>query len=688
MEIKSSEEIRNKMLKEEQDKLKQEFEKEKISNQKWKELEKKINRVRSIIEKDIVDFHNLEYREYIDDYKRYLWDVSERLQYIEPWQTNASHPLVFMMVDTIFWTIFDFDYQLEIKDKWVERACVRAYDFMNKSKRAIWEAAKEALIIGKSIIRDYTYFESWEYEAFGESIPYNIKSPTMEYISAFNIMYDRMRGLNNSSYKIIRHFLTKDEIMWKIKWILSENNFNLNKKKIEEKINKLKEWESNNSFSYYNYEAIKWLLFSSIFQDRIINNVIESNKLKEKNSVKYKLNLDEAKNKDDLTWDRCREICSRNNIASLFLNDFDEKYEVVEFIENKEKYFFINWEFVFATQINPHIYNLTAFHYNEIPWSGKSVWVSFILKHLVDASNAMLNMFFDSVKLGNTMLFKQNNLGKTTNHIPLKNWTVVTGDIQRINLWWNDFAWMNGVQTMQTISQSTLWVNDLIMWGDARVQRIAWAFDFAFSQYKSRLTPFTDSIDMAMSKIVKGWISQYISLYTKDELKDLFEIEVTEVKEWNTIIDFLLNNVSIRDILNENNITFKFDSMFNLKKDALKKTAMEVFQLAQQYNNEKVDWVKLLKLLAGDDSIKLEEILWLQEDDINEILKSPTTEQQLTDEDLQSLLNELPQDWENVEENIEYWNNTQNWPVEQFENNLGTNIPEDSEEPLTANNLI
>ena len=611
----------NDEVKKEQEKILKEQEKQNKLLEKQKKEQEEVTRVRNIIEKNMLDFHNLEYREYIDDYKRYLWDVSERLQYIDDSQANASHPLVFMMVDTIFWTVFDFDYQLDLKTKWIEKACVEAYDFMNKSKHAMWEAIKEALIIWKSVIRDYTYFEEWKYEMFGEKIKYDIKSPTMEYISAFNVMYDRMSWLNNSTYKIIRHFLTKDEILNKMKWILSPSVFKENENKLKEQIKKLKNDDSNRAFSYFNYEAIKWILFTDIFQKRIINQMNNDRMKNEKDKVKYELNVDTADSIKDLNKNTCNNMkfarCYEN---SLFLNDFNTKYEIIEFIEWNMKYFFINWEFIFKTEINPYIYNLTAFHYNEVPWSWKSIWLSFILKPLADASNAMLNMFFDSVKLWNTIIFKQEWIWKKESKIPLKNWTVVNWDIARINLWWNDFSWFNWLQALQNIAQSTVWISDMIMWWDSRVQRIAWAFDFAFSQYKSRLTPFTDSIDMAMSKIVKGRICQYLTYYTQDELEELFDIQIEKKKkDWQ--IDFIIDWVSVKDILNENNISFKFDSMFNLKKDNLKKTAMDVFQLAQQYNNEKVDWIKLLKLLAWDDSIKLEEILWIQDEWVEWLLE-------------------------------------------------------------------
>jgi hypothetical protein len=38
----------------------------------------------------------------------------------------------------------------------------------------------------------------------------------MEYVSVFNVMYDRMKGLNDSNYKIIRQFLSINDINKKI----------------------------------------------------------------------------------------------------------------------------------------------------------------------------------------------------------------------------------------------------------------------------------------------------------------------------------------------------------------------------------------------------------------------------------------------------------------------------------------
>ena len=563
----------------------------------------KIEKLKQLIDDNMVDFHNYEYKSYIEDYKSYLWDVSDRLAKKENRQMNMSYPLAFMMVDTVYWTVFDFDFQMTLKNKNLEAACVDAYDFKAYGKQTLWMASKEWLITGTWLFRDYTYFEEGKYEAFWEKVEYEIKSPTMEYISVFNVMYDRMKWLNDSNYKIVRQFLSESDIRKKI---ISSISWADLKKKVEASIKNLK-WDENQAFSMYNYEAIKWLLFSTEFIDSVTDTKWTIKKWYTTELASVTTCLDLNYNKNDLL--------EATITASPYYNDFDYKYEVVEVIEWDNKHVFINWTYILSLEINPNIYNIVAIEFNKIPWTGKSIWIPRIIKQLADSSNWLMNMFLDSLKLSNTLIFKKKNwLPWKSERIKIESWQVLSWDLQRIDLWGGDFSWMNWIQALQGIAQSTLWINQMIMGWDSRVQRIAWAFDFAFSQYKSRLTPYTDSIDIWMIKVIKWWISQYISMYDEDELFDLYGIVVKKIKKKWVITDIELDDISIKQILNENNISFKFDSMYNLKKDANKKLAMDIFQLAQQYNNSKIDWQAFIKLLAGDQDVKLEDVLWIQKD--------------------------------------------------------------------------
>ena len=471
-------------------------------------------------------------------------------------------------------------------------------------------SAKEWLITGTGIMRDYTFREEWTYEAFGNNIPYEIKSPTMEYVSLFNVMYDRMKWLNDSSYKIIRQFLTIDEIQTKITSSISDKEI---RKKTIALIKTLINWD-NQAFSMLDYESIKWLMFSTQFLKSMTS---DDSKVKKT----YTTDIECVTSCDELNFNKTETFESTLK-SSPYYNDFDYKYEVVEVIEWNKKHLFINWEYILTNEINPHIYNLTAIEFNKVPWSGKSIGIARIIKSLADSSNWLLNMFLDSMKLSNTLIFKKNwVITKKDSTIKIRSWQVISWDIARINLWWWDFWGMNWVQAMQQMAQSTLGINQMLMGGDSRVQRIAWAFDFAFSQYKARLTPFTDSIDAAMTKIIKWRISQYLSQYSKEELYNLSNITITEEKTKGKITDVILDDISMKQILNENNISFKFDSMYNLKKDANKKLAMDIFQLAQQYNNSKVDAEAFIKLLAWDPDVTLEDVLWIEKkyDDLDDL---------------------------------------------------------------------
>jgi len=563
--------------------------------------DEKIEKIKSLIEDNMIDFHNYEYKSYIEDYKSYIWDVSERLATKDSWQMNMSYPLAFMMVDTVYWTVFDFDFQMTLKNKKLENACIDAYDFKSYGKQALGMSSKEWLITGTGIFRDYTYMEEWKYEAFWNKIDYKIKSPTMEYVSVFNVMYDRMKWLNDSSYKIIRQFLSEGDIRNKILWSIKAKDL---KKKAEATIKKLNGTE-NQAFSMYNYEVIKWLIFSTQFIDSVTNK-------KGKISKWYKTDIDSVNLCTDLNYNK-NDTYSNMIKNSPYYNDFDYKYEVVEVMEWTNKHVFINGTYILTEEINPNIYNIVAIEFNKIPGSWKSIGIPRIIKQLAESSNWLMNMFLDSLKLSNTLIFKKKNwLPSKSEKIKIESWQVIDWDIQRIDLWGWDFSGMNWVQALQGIAQSTLGINQMIMGGDSRVQRIAWAFDFAFSQYKSRLTPFTDSIDIWMTKVIKWWISQYISMYSEDELKELYDINVTKIKKSWLITDIMLDDISITQILNENNISFKFDSMYNLKKDANKKLAMDIFQLAQQYNNSKINWEAFIKLMAGDKDTTLEEVLWIE----------------------------------------------------------------------------
>jgi len=103
-----------------------------------------------------------------------------------------------------------------------------------------------------------------------------------------------------------------------------------------------------------------------------------------------------------------------------------------------------------------------------------------------------------------------------------------------------------------------------------------------FNQYKSKLSPITDSIDQMMGNIGRNWIFMYLKFYTKEELIER-EINVEEQFKNEKFDTFLINKIDIRSIIDEKNITFTYNSLDKLTKENSRKTIMESLPAMLQY---------------------------------------------------------------------------------------------------------
>lgn len=132
-------------------------------NDKFK---REIDDVKTVIWHTLVEFHNHEFRKYIQNYKKYLGFVHDRLATIDSWQSNVDYPLVASVVDTMFGNIFDFGYEFGINDSVIKKLCSDAFDFRNSGRETFKEVSKEILITGKGYVKDYLIKEEEEYEFF------------------------------------------------------------------------------------------------------------------------------------------------------------------------------------------------------------------------------------------------------------------------------------------------------------------------------------------------------------------------------------------------------------------------------------------------------------------------------------------------------------------------------------------
>ena len=566
------------------------------------ETRNELDDVKKVIMNSLIEFHNHDFRKYIENYKKYLWFVYDRLRGLDEWQTNVDYPLVASVVDTMFGNLFDFWYEFWISDPILKKRCSEAFDFRWVGKQTFKEVTKEILICGKGYVKDYLLKEEHEEVFFWKKITTEVKTPSMFYLSIFDVLYDRSKGLDKSPFKIIRTFTTWEAIKAKILPLLYADTPSEQHRMIKQRFDKmLKEYKNNlgTRFSMFTYNPVKSLASITQFMNAGIND------------MNFQLPW-----VNDKTWLAAWMLGTEGTINNeqrnnYFLHTDSSTYELIEYNTSDMKYIFINGNLCY---FGPRKYNLGEIReatFSIIPGTGNSNWVADILWGLQDINNMLWNSFLDNVKLNLGPMFKING------NIPIgKNGTLDfkkfrafksngTSDIEKIQLGVNDFAPVNFMQIVESFAQQRSWVSNYIMGWNGSVERVAWGIDMKFNQYKAKLTPITDSIDQMMGNIARSWILMYLKYFTKEELAKL-EIEVKEEFEqtkwgWSKFKTFLINGRDIRDIIDERNITFTYNSLDKVTKENSRKTIMESLPAMLQYTADKVDMNEIIKVLAWQD---------------------------------------------------------------------------------------
>lgn len=161
------------------------------------------------------------------------------------------------------------------------------------------------------------------------------------------------------------------------------------------------------------------------------------------------------------------------------------------------------------------------------------------------------------------------------------------------------------MQVVQSFSEQRSGVNNYITGGAGSVERVAGGIDIKFNQYKSKLTPITDSIDQMMGNIARSWVLMYLKYFTIDELKKM-DIEVLEVFEkdedqTDKFKTFTINGIELESIIDERNITFTFNSLNKLTKENSRAAIKESLMPLLQYAGNQMNVDELIKVLAGQD---------------------------------------------------------------------------------------
>jgi len=564
-------------------------------------LKKEIDDIDQTIRAITIDFHNYEFPKYIWNYKKYLWFVADRVASIDPWQSNVDYPLVASVVDTMFGNIFDFWYEFWINESKLKRLCTEAFDFRWTGKTVFKEVTKEILITWKGYVKDLLIKENHTEKIFNRDLISNIKTPSLQYISIFDVMYDRTKWLTNSPFKILRTFATWDAIKAKVLPLIleqyEESEHKTATKKFDSMIKKYKDdfWHR---FSMYDYNPVKSLTATTQFMNS-------------KSWYVYTLPL--CENNTDMVawiaWDWWNiNDESKNN---YFLNEKKSTYELVEYTTNNRKAIFLNWNIIYIWDKHRNIWEIREANFSLVPWTWNANWVADNLGWLQDINNSLWNAFMDNIKLVMWPMFK------ISGNIPMwKNGTLDfkkfrafrtngSSNIEKISLWVTDFAPINFMQIVQAFAEQRSWVNNYIMWGQWTIERVSWGIDMKFNQYKSKLTPITDSIDQMMWHIARSWILMYFKFFSKEELTKMW-ITIEEIFiewEWkkNTFDTFTINWIDIKTILDEKNITFTFNSLNKLTKENSRASIKEVLPAMLQYAWESLNMPEIVKLLAWQD---------------------------------------------------------------------------------------
>lgn len=122
-----------------------------------------------------------------------------------------------------------------------------------------------------------------------------------------------------------------------------------------------------------------------------------------------------------------------------------------------------------------------------------------------------------------------------------------------------------------------------------------------FNQYKSKLTPVTDSIDQMMGNIARSWLLMYFTFFTREELEKMGIKAEDKFDDKGKFLTILINGIDIMEIIDERNVKFTFNSLSKLTKENSRATITQNLGPILQYAGPQVDIDQIMKILLGQD---------------------------------------------------------------------------------------
>lgn len=557
----------------------------KITNTFSKSEEKKIKEEKILIRDTIDRFEQQRFPKYLNNYKQYLGYTIDRLRDIEAWQTNISYPLAASIVDTMFSNLFDFNFVFWVQEDKLRDLLEQTFDYKSQWKEALKGSLKECLICWEWYTQPGLFLKKESYKILNRNIEVKTKKPSMEYLSIFNAFFDEVHGVDKSPYQITRIFNTGEYI--KKKYAVLFEDGKTAHRNIMGYFNKiLNATQANRErFSNYDYNPVKRINnFSNILVKSHNNGTPIST------GIAY---VEKEIDKID-----------KNN---FYLVKDKKSYEIVEYMEAGQLTVYVDGMLLYrwTPLIDGELTSIQRIVFNEIPWAGVSNGQIDNLSHLQNMLTWIWNWFLDNMKMQLSGMFEiRGNVPGLNRDGKLRferfKWIRMSQDasIKRLDLWLNDFSPINTAQFIEWITEKRAGVNGYLLWGQSKVERVSDSINLIHDQYKSKLTPVIDSVQIMMGNIAKSWILIYLKHFSEAELNKLWlEFEYDEENN-----DLKMNSISVADIIRDENISFKFNSLRNIEKEKKRGIIKEIYlQLIQvkQFDNNQVN--ELIKVLLDED---------------------------------------------------------------------------------------
>ena len=546
---------------------------------------------------------------FLEWYKKYYGDMSERKKYIKDWQANLPSKILARIVDTFWSRIYDNQFRFYVspndekdvkKAKAVHNLLTWAIQVSGLKKKFL-ASTKDALIVWEGYGRvkytikkekvEYINPKKWKKEFYLQDLEY----PDYIYISPFNIFVDpTAQSFENARYVIYRRLMTESQIQ--------------------------------NEYKVLTGKEIKWLdkLLGEGNEDA--DYLITNDYLIQKNNALYNSSVSNYIDDETLTFDK------------------NKYFEVIEYWEKNKLVVFVNGYKIYEW-INPLPIKTIPFVqivYNQEPWMPRGTGLYHQLKHVDEVGTAAINAFVDDMKLKTTPVYKRriwlNAVRGINNAIEIEPWMEIPvedpNDLVVMELGRLNYDIQNIYQFLLNEAMMIAGVNDIVMWWPLmKVDRSATSSAGRIESFKARALNFYDSINQALGRIAELWLGMIVA-YNKWEK---FKYKMFDEDEKKTIF----NEIKLEDIEGQFDIIFDTQQLKSAMRDIALQKKMNFLQVAASFaidpvtQQPLVDLKKLIQEIGYD--LDLPDII------IKEEQKPQQQEQQMQEQILQQALMQAEQ---------------------------------------------